>query len=156
MSRRITSILALVGLLALAVTGTASAANTLTVTPKRPGPGAVVKVTVKNPKVRRAFNAHGKLYAQLTPPPVVQNADGDVDGCAIHHPPQGRYLPAGRHGAKKAVFKMNPGDALAGPGRWCAGLWKVRLYAMTDQPSDTTDSGWVEITLARTTFTAHA
>ena len=49
---------------------------------------------------------------------------------------------------------MDPGDALAGPGKWCKGTWKVRLYAMTDVQSDTTDSGWVEINLAKTTFVA--
>jgi hypothetical protein len=150
MLRRISPIIALVAVLSLALAGVASAATT--VTPKRPGPKQVVTVTVKNPKVKQAFNAHGHLYAELTPPPAVPDADGNLDGCNIHHPPQGQYRAAGT----KAVFRMVPGDALAGPGRWCAGLWKVRLYAMTDQPSDTTDSGWVEITLARTTFTAHS
>jgi hypothetical protein len=152
MVRRLRLILALVAIVSLAATATASAAKSVTLTPKRPGPNSIVTVTVKNAKVKQAFRAHGRLYAELTPPPAVQNADGDLDGCAIHHPPQGRYLAAG----KTAKFRMVPGDALAGPGHWCQGLWKVRLYAMLDGFSDNTDSGHVEITIARTTFTAHA
>lgn len=153
MLRHLRSMLVLAVVFALAVTGVAGAAkSTTTVTPKRPGPNQIVTVTVKNPQVKRAFKARGKLYAELTPPRAVMNADGELDGCAIHHPPQGKYRSAGT----TAVFRMVPGDALVGPGRWCAGTWKVRLYAQLEGFSDTTDSGRVEITLARTSFVAHS
>ncbi len=150
MTRQLRFILALAAIMALAVTGTASAAKSLTITPKKPSPHQIVTITVKNAKVKQAFNQRGQLYADLTPPPPVTNSDGDLEGCNIHHPPQGKYLSA----HKIAKFRMDPGDALAGPGKWCKGTWKVRLYAMTDQPSDTTDSGWVEINLAKTSFVA--
>ena len=149
MTRKIRSILALAAILALAVTGVASA-KSLTITPKKAGPKTIVTATVKNAKVKQAFRQHGELEAQLTPPAPKLNADGELEGCNIHHPPQGKYLAAG----KTAKFRMDPGDALAGPGRWCKGTWKVRLYAQLDATSDSTDSGHVEITLARTTFLA--
>jgi hypothetical protein len=153
MPRHLRLMLALAVVFALALGGTASAAKSVTtITPKRPGPNTIVTVTVKNPAVKRAFKAGGKLYAELTPPPAVPDADGNLDGCNIHHPPQGQYRSAGT----TAVFRMVPGDALAGPGHWCAGTWKVRLYAMLDGFADNTDSGHIEITLARTSFVAHA
>lgn len=150
MTRRIRNVLALFALVSLCAAGTASAAKTITLTPKRPGPNSIVTITVKNAKVKRAYKAKGRLEAELTPPPVVQNADGDVDGCNVHHPPKGKFLAKGN----TAKFRMDPGDALAGPGRWCKGQWKVRLYAMLDGEADNTESGRPEITLARTTFTA--
>jgi hypothetical protein len=153
MTRHLRYILALAAILALSVTGVASAAKTLTITPKKAGPKSIVTVTVKNAKVKQAFKKHGELEAELTPPAPKLNADGELEGCNIHHPPQGKYLSAAK-GAKIAKYRMDPGDALAGPGRWCKGTWKVRLYAQLDQTSDTTDSGRVEITLARTSFVA--
>ena len=150
MIRHIRFVLALAALMAIAVTGTASAAQSLTITPKKPRANQIVNVTVKNAKVKQAYKNRTPLYAELTPPAPKLNADGELEGCNIHHPPQGKYLSKG----KIAKFRMDPGDALAGPGKWCKGTWKVRLYAMTDQPSDTTDSGWVEIDLAKTTFVA--
>jgi hypothetical protein len=137
--------------MALAVTGVASAAKSVTLTPKKVKPSTIVTVTVKNAKVKQAFKAKGELEAQLTPPAPKLNADGELDGCNIHHPPQGKYLKAAK-GAKIAKFRMDPGDALAGPGKWCKGTWKVRLYAQLDATSDATDSGHVEITLAKTSF----
>src|SRR3954470_18035386 len=148
MIRQLRTILALTAILPLAVTGVASAAKSVTITPKKVKPSTTVTVTVKNAKVKQAFKKKGELEAKLTPPAPKLNADGELEGCNIHHPPQGKYLSKG----KIAKFRMEPGDALAGPGKWCKGTWKVRLYAMTDQPSDTTDSGWVEITLASTSF----
>ena len=148
MTRSLRSILALAAIMALALTGVASAAKSVTLTPKKVKPSTIVTVTVKNAKVKQAYKAKGELEAQLTPPAPKPNADGELEGCNIHHPPQGKFLAKG----SKAKFRMDPGDALAGPGKWCKGTWKVRLYAQLDATSDTTDSGRVEITLATTSF----
>ena len=73
--------------------------------------------------------------------------------CGVHHPPGGRYSAIGT----KAVFKLDPGDALYG-GRWCKGTWKAKLSVRTDQFSDVdqdanpTDDGWVHLPLATITF----
>ena len=71
MTRQLRFILALAAIMALAVTGTASAAKSLTITPKHPGPNSIVNITVKNAKVKQAYQQHGHLYADLTPPPPV-------------------------------------------------------------------------------------
>ena len=147
MTRRIRSILALAAVLCLAVTGVASAAKSITITPKKPGPKSIITVTVKNAKVKQAYKAKGRLYAALTPPPVVQNENEDVDGCATHHEPRGKFLAKGT----TAKFRMDPGDALAGPGRWCKGTWKVRIYALVDN-GNPTDPGDTDVTIARTSF----
>jgi hypothetical protein len=147
MIRSLRSILALAAITCLALTGVASAAKSITVTPKKPGPKSIVTVTVKNAKVKQVYKAKGRLYAELTPPPVVQNEDEDVPTCNTHHEPKGTFLAKGT----KAKFRMDPGDALAGPGRWCKGTWKVRLYALVSDgnQTDPTDN---DVTIARTSF----
>jgi hypothetical protein len=133
---------------AVAGPGAAVAGAKVTSTPKKVKAKTVVTAVVtKNANINQGFAKGFSLDAELIAP---SNAS---ERCGVHHPPSGRYSANGT----KAVFKLDPGDALYG-GKWCKGTWKVKLSVRTDQFSNEdqdanpSDDGWVHLPLGTTTF----
>lgn len=133
---------------AVAGPGAAVAGAKTSVTPAKAKPHTIVTAIVSKNRNIQMGSAQGfSLDAQLIAP---ANAN---ERCGIHHPPGGRYAA---HGTK-AVFKLDPGDALFG-GKWCKGTWKAKLSVRTDTPSNVdqdlnpSDDGWVHLPLGTVTF----
>lgn len=133
---------------AVAGPGAAAAGAKVTATPKKVKPNTVVTAVVTKNRNIKLGSAQGfSLDARLIAP------KGASERCGIHHPPGGRYAARGT----KAVFKLDPGDALFG-GKWCKGIWKAKLSVRTDTPStvdqdvNPNDDGWVHLPLGTVTF----
>ena len=133
---------------AVAGPGAAVASAKVTVTPQQAKPHTIVTAVVsKKANVVTGYANGYSLDAELIAP---RNAS---ERCGVHHPPGGRFSANGT----KAVFKLDPGDALYG-GKWCKGTWRVKLsvrtdqFSTVDQDANPTDDGWVHLPLATITF----
>jgi hypothetical protein len=130
---------------AVAGPGAAVAGAKVTVTPQNAKAKTVVTAVVsKKTNIAIGYANGYSLDAELIAPA------GASERCGVHHPPSGRFSSNG----SKAVFKLDPGDALYG-GKWCKGTWKAKLSVRTETFSsddNPTDDGWVHLPLVTISF----